>query len=273
MKIQGLLDKCTRNYSILCLIFFAFFLLFPAYSSAFDTKGLQPLSPYGVFSTFSAESLNQNKIGIGIGFEKSGKPNLYRSIFQLSYGLHDRLEFNATVPYVRDREIGIDGLEDMSFGFKHRIMDEGKYNPAIAYILSVSVPSGREGFSTDGSIGAGLLITKKIGPFKGHVNAIYSNPDRSDLQDEYKLNVGAELAVSRDSDILAEIVGRKNYFKNKIDLLEWRLGYRIATTENIYTSIGAGFDIKNRTPDYRLMFSVSIILPKEKRVIQKIYEQ
>ncbi len=249
-----------------------FIFLTPFIANAFDTKGLQPLSPYGVFSTFSAESLGQNKFGIGIGFEKSGEPNIYRTIFQLSYGLHEKLEFNATIPYVKDSDIDLDGFEDMSFGFKHRLIDEGKYKPAIAYILSVSVPSGKEEFSTDGSIGIGLLITKKVGPFKGHINTLYSNPGRSDLQDEYKLSVGAELAVTRSSEIIAEIVGRKNYFKSKIDLLEWRLGYRIATTENIYTSIGAGFDIKNRTPDYRFMFSISIILPKEKRIIQKIYE-
>lgn len=272
MKIQKSSDKGIIRHSILFFLFFACFFLLSAYSWAFDIKGLQPLSPYGVFSTFSAESLKHNKVGIGIGFERSGEPDFYRAIFQLAYGLHDKLEFNATIPYVAEREGSIEGLEDMSFGIKHRIMDEGRYNPSIAYMLFISIPSGKEEFSTDGSRGVGLLITKKVGPVKGHINAIYSNPDKSDLRDEYKLSAGAEIAVTRNSEMLAEIVGRKNYFKSKIDLLEWRFGYRVATTENIYTTVGVGFDIKDRSPDYRLMLSISIILPKEKKVIQKIYE-
>jgi hypothetical protein len=95
----------------------------------------------------------------------------------------------------------------------------------------------------------------------------------SALKDEYSVNLGAELAIAHDSSVLVEVVGRKNYFKNKIDLLEWRMGYRVATTDNIFTTIGAGFDIKDRSPDYRLMFSISIVLPKEREKIKKIYEE
>jgi hypothetical protein len=250
--------------SVLCLL---------SSANAFDVKGLQPLPPYGVFSTFSAESLKQNKVGFGLSVEKSYDPNFYRTIFQLAYGLHDKFEFNVTLPYVAEWENRVDGFEDVSFGVKHRVMDEGKYEPAIAYVLTVSPPSGKDEFTTDGRIGGGMLVTKKIGPFKGHLNAFYSKPEKKGLKDEYSVNLGVELAVTHDSKLLAEIVGRKNYFENKIDLLEWRLGYRIATTDYLYTTIGAGFDIKNRTPDYRLMFSVSVILPPEKKRIQKIYEE
>jgi hypothetical protein len=240
---------------------------------AFDVKGLQPLSPYGVFSTFSAESLKQNKVGFGLSVEKSYDPNFYRTIFQLAYGLHDKFEFNVTLPYVTEWENRVDGFEDVSLGVKHRVIDEGEYWPAAAYILTVSPPSGKDDFTTEGRVGGGLVVTKKVGPFKGHFNAFYSRPQKTGLKPEYAVNLGAELAVTHDSKVLAEIIGRKNYFKNKIDMLEWRLGYRIATTEYLYTTIGAGFDIKNRTPDYRLMFSVSVILPPEKKRIQKIYEE
>ncbi len=253
------------------LLVFCFFYFLPS-AHAFDVKGLQPLSPYGVFSTFSAESLKQNKVGIGIGLEKSFDPDFYRSNFQMAYGLHDRLELNMSVPYVYDWQDRIDGFEDISMGIKHRIIDEQKYKPAMAYILTVSAASGKDEFTTDGRLGAGLLVSKKVGPFKGHLNLFYSNPGDSDLDDEYSLNIGTELAVSHNSTILAEIVGKKDYFRNRINLFEWRLGYRVATTDNIFTTIGAGFDIKKRTPDYRFIFSISIILPKEKKPLRTIYE-
>ncbi len=267
-----------KNYCSTALLLYCstalFMLLCCATSYAFDVKGLQPLPPYGVFSTFSAESLKQNKVGFGLSVEKSYDPNFYRTVFNLAYGIHDKFEMNITLPYVAEWENRVDGFEDVSLGVKHRVIDEGKYWPAAAYILTVSPPSGKDEFTTEGRVGGGLLLTKKVGPFKGHFNAFYSKPDKKEeLKDEYAVNLGAELAVTHDSKVLVEVVGRKNHFKNKIDMLEWRLGYRIATTDYMYTTIGAGFDIKNRTPDYRLMFSVSVILPPEKKRIQRIYEE
>lgn len=266
--------KLVSHYSLLVTSLFTIhYSLFTSPAHAFDVKGLQPLPPYGVFSTFSTESLKQNKVGFALGIERSGKPDLYRAIFNLAYGIHDKFEFNLTVPYVAEWQDRVDGFEDFSLGFKHRVVDETRYSPAIAYILAVSPSSGKDEFTTDGSFGGGLLITKKVGPFKGHLNVLYSKPGKSELKDEYTVNIGTELAVTHNSKLLAEVVGKKNYFKNKIDLFEWRLGYRIATTDYLYTTVGAGFDIKNRTPDYRLMFSVSVILPPEKKKIQKIYEE
>jgi hypothetical protein len=262
----------THTHTLISVLLLSVFcLLSSAY--AFDVKGLQPIPPYGVFSTFSAESLKQNKVGFGLNVERSYDPNFYRTVFQLAYGVHDKFEMNITLPYVTEWENRIDGFEDVSLGVKHRIIDEGEYEPAVAYLLTVSPPSGKDEFTTEGRVGGGLILTKKIGPFKGHLNIFYSKPGKSGLKDEYSTNLGTELAVTHDSKVLAEVVGRKNYFKNKIDMLEWRLGYRIATTEYLYTAIGVGFDIKNRNPDYRLMFSVSVILPPEKKKIQKIYEE
>ena len=240
---------------------------------AFDTEGLRPLQPYGVFSTFSAESLQQNAVGISLGLEKSSEPNFYRTTLQLAYGIHDRFEIDMTLPYIDGYESHINGFEDANFGIKHRILDEGLYYPAIAYMLTVATPSGSEAFTTNGEHGAGLLFTKKIGPFKEHLNILYEKPGNSNLHSQYDVNLGSELAITHDSNFLAELVGRKEYFKDKIDLLEWRVGYRIATLENLYTTLGAGFNIERRSPDYRLLFSITIILPKEKKKLQKIYEE
>lgn len=249
-------------------------LMMPVASAlAFEVEGLQPLPPYGVFSTFSAETLKQNHVGFSAGFERVAKPDFYRSTMQVAYGLHDRFEIDVTVPYVFNWDNHIDGLEDVNFGIRHRVLDEGTYNPAVAYLLTVAPPTGDDDFTTRGSHGAGLIFSKKVGPFEGHLNLLYKRPGKSNLSTEYDVNMGTELAVTRDSKLLAELLARRDYFKNKVNLVEWRLGYRIATLENLYTTIGAGFNIENRSPDYRLLFSVSIILPKEKKTLQKIHEE
>jgi len=251
-----------------------FILFMPVCSGfAFDTEGLRPLPPYGVFSTFSAESLQQNHVDMSLGLEKSTETNFFRSTLQLAYGIHDRFEIEMTLPYVDNYEKHIDGFEDAQFGIKHRVLDEGLYYPAIAYMLTVATPSGSDQFSSEGEHGAGLVFTKQIGPFKGHLNILYEKPGNPDLHYQYDVNLGSELAITHDSKVLAEVVGRKDYFNNKIDLLEWRVGYRIATLENLYTTLGAGFNLQRSVSDCRLLFSVSIILPKAKKNLQKIYEQ
>lgn len=253
--------------------FIALLLLLVPFSAAeaFEVKGVQPLPPFGVFSTFSAESLKQGKVGLGFTYEHSFDPDFNRLIGQLAYGLHDRFEINATLPYVNEWEQRFDGFEDLHLGFKHRILDEGRLSPAVAYMLTLSVPSGKEEFST-GGVGGGLLVTKKVGPFKGHVNLLYSKSVKGEVDEQYALNAGAELAIAHNSKVLAEIVGKKNFFRSKIDLVEWRLGYRLAASESLFTTVGAGFDIKNRTPDFRLFLTISVILPVEKRRLQRIYE-
>ncbi len=277
-RFIGLIRQNYRKIKVFSFLYFVitcfllFFFVFLPSANAFDIKGIQPLAPYGVFSTFSAESLKQNQMGFSLNMEKSVDPDFYRAYLNFAYGLHDKFEFNFTLPYVFEWEDSIDGFEDFSMAVKHRLLDERAYSPGLAYLLTLSVPSGRNEFTTDGSAGIGIILSKKVGPFKGHLNFLYSRPGKSKLKSDYTVNMGAELAISHSSKIIAEVVGKKNYFRNKIDLFEWKLGYRIATTDNIFTTIGAGFDFKDRSPDYRLMFSVSFIFPSNKNKVQKISE-
>jgi hypothetical protein len=258
-----------------CLYLFILFLLSLFFSSAeaFDIKGLQPVPPYGVFSTFSAESLKQNQIGASLELERSIGPDFYRTTLKGAYGLHDAFEVIFSVPYVFANREGGDGLEDVSFGVKHRLLNESDYWPAVAYLLTVSVPIENEDISTDGRVGGGLILTKKVGPFRGHLNVLYLKPEKDGLHDEYDVNIGTELAVTHNMRILAEFVGRKDFYKEKLNVLEWRLGCRIANSDNIFTTIGVGLNSKNRTPDLRLLFSVSAVLPFQKTKIQKVYEE
>ena len=256
-----------------CLFIPLLLSIFLSPAEAFDIKGLQPVPPYGVFSTFSAESLKQNQVGVSLELERSVHPDFYRTTLKGSYGLHDSFEVLFSVPYVSINRDGSDGLEDVSFGVKHRLLDEADYWPAIAYLLTVSAPMEDESISTNGRVGGGLIFTKKVGPFKGHLNFLYLKPQKTDLNDEYDVNIGTELAITHKMTLLAELIGRKDFYKEKLNFLEWRLGYRIANSDNIFTTIGAGFNIKNRTPDLRLLFSVSAVLPFQKTRIQKVYEE
>lgn len=256
------------------IIFSIFILILASTGHAFDRKGFSPTAPFSVISTFSAESPKQNQVAIDLGFEITNDPDIKRLNLNVSYGLTDKVEVIANLPYNFSYHDSLNGngAEDINFGFKHRIIDETTYLPAFAYMLYVSGDFGNEEFSTQGGLGGGFIITKKIGPVKAHGNLIYFRPNKEGLKEAWNLNLGSELKVSYNSSILFEIIGRKAIDKNKIDLVEWRLGYRVKVTDFSYTTVSAGFDIKNRNPDVRFMFGISLLLPAQKHRLQRIVE-
>ncbi|MEN2986606.1 MAG: hypothetical protein ABDH16_08140 [Thermodesulfovibrionaceae bacterium] len=255
-------------------IFFIFVLFFSTSVYAFDRKGFSPTSPYSVFSTFSAETPKQNQLATDFSFEFATDPDIKRLNLNISYGLTNRLEVIANLPYnlSYQNSKNKNGSEDLNLGFKHRLLDETRYLPAFAYLLYLSGDLGKEEFSTQGGFGGGIIVTKKLGPVTAHGNLIYFNPFKKGFKDTWSLNLSSELKVSYNSAVLFEIIGRKAIDKDKIELIEWRVGYRIKVTDISYTTVGVGFDIKNRSPDARFLFGVSVILPKEKRKLKKVVE-
>lgn len=240
---------------------------------AFDISGLQPLAPHGVFSTFSAESLQKNKSSIEIAAERSGEANFYRFSVKTAYGINDKLEFNLTVPYVYHYSNNKNGLEDIAMGFKHRFYDEGEYGPSLAYLIKASISSGENEISSDGRVGAGLIASKRVGPFNGHLNLFYEKPGNSRLKDEISMLGGVEFSAAHNFKILSEIIVKKSHYTSAFNQIEARFGYRIKTTEYIYTTFGAGLDIKKRSPEYRIFMSVNFTAPYEKKKLKKFIEE
>jgi hypothetical protein len=248
-------------------------LFFSGSSFAFDVSGLQPVAPNSVFSTFSAESLPKHKMSIETGFEKSKDPDFYRFSLRSAYGITDSIEFNITVPYVYNFNTTVDGMEDISVGFKHRFYDEGKYGPSLAYLINASIDSGRAEFSTRGRYGIGLIVSKRVGPFKGNVNFFYERPGSGELREEVTVLGGIEFSAAHNFSMLAELLVRKSHFSNEYDQVEARFGYRIKTTDSLYTTLGMGVDLNKRTPEYRVLISLSYTSPQEKKEIKKIIEE
>ena len=255
---------------------FLFILLLLALSEklyAFDIAGLQPLAPHGIFSTFSAESLQKNKSSVEISFESSKGPDFHRTSFKTAYGITDKLEFNLTVPYVFNYLDGKNGLEDIAAGFKYRFYDEGKYGPSLAYLINASVPSGDNEFSSRGRVGAGIIVSKRIGPFKGHLNIFYEKPGNASLKDEISLLGGIEFSAAHNFKILSEMIVKTSQYPQEHNQTEARFGYRIKTTDYIYTTLGVGLELRKISPEYRIFISVNLTTPDEKKKIKKFIEE
>lgn len=248
------------------------FLLLHETAFALELKGLQPVDPYGVFSTFGTESLAKGNVAFSTGAEVSLEPDLYRFIMKTAYGVSDIVELNMTLPYIFGSDVR-DGFEDVALGVKHRFFEEGKYGPSLAYVFNVSLPTGSERLTTDGRYGAGLILSKRVGPVNGHMNFFYEKTGTNRLKKELTFLAGLDFSAANNFKLLSELVVRKGHDSSDIDLIEGRIGYRIKTTDSIYTSFGAGFDFKRRNPQTRLMFTVTFVSPPGKEKIKKLYEE
>ncbi len=140
------------------------------------------------------------------------EPDFYRFSLKSAYGISDKLEFNLTVPYVYHYFDEKNGLEDIAAGFKYRFYDEGKYGPSMAFLLNASIPSGDDEISSDGRVGAGLIVSKRVGPFNGHLNFFYEKPGSASLKDEISLLGGVEFSAAHNFKILSEIIVKKSYY-------------------------------------------------------------
>jgi Putative MetA-pathway of phenol degradation len=253
---------------LMFLLFASCVLTSNAYGFVFE--GLQPLAPYGVFSAFSTESLARGNLAVAMGAERSWQPDYYRFIGQCGIGISDSTELDVTIPYDLAYREYVDGLEDVEVVLKHRFFEEGKYGPSFAFLVTGTLPTGREDFTTEGSIGGGIIASKKVGPVDAHVNVLFSRPGTRQFKNDLTFAAGLDFSASHNFKILGEFYSERSY-EGSVDKVEARFGYRIVTADNVFTTIGAGFDLKN--PQYRLFLTLTYHFPFKKKEVRKINEE
>ncbi len=240
-------------------------------SSAFDNIGLLPPQPFGVFSTFNAETVGDNHYGIILSAERSIDTSFYRFTLSTEYGITDSSDVIVTIPFITGLQ-DTEGLDDISFGFKKRVVSGLKYGPNVSYVLAFSAP-GKDAFSSEGHAGVGVLLSKRLGPFQGNLNMFYYKPTTASQEDLFETRIGFDLAAGHNFNILSEFLIRKGHDSESVGLIEGRFGYRVRLSSNSFSVVGLGYDFKNRDPEWRFFFSISMKFPVEKKEIKKIYEE
>ncbi|MCI4625795.1 MAG: hypothetical protein L3V56_07515 [Candidatus Magnetoovum sp. WYHC-5] len=259
-----------KETKVLIFLFFILLLVYPATSSGFDVKGSQPSQPNGVFSTFSTGNSGKGVVSLGFEFEQSLDPSYFRISATSSYAFTDYVELSITSPYMLKKYDN--GFEDIHFSLKHKFMDEGLYTPSLAYLLSGSPDVEFKRDSLGGRVGGGLILTKKIGPFKTHTNLFFFEPADSKLKAEYDVLLGVDFPATHSVNVLTELVTTKSHFSSNIDHIEGRLGYRYRPVNFFYTTLGVGYEFKQRSPEFRFFLSLTFIYPKKEDERPRIFE-
>ncbi|QWR78142.1 hypothetical protein [Candidatus Magnetomonas plexicatena] len=237
----------------------------------FDFKGLQPVQPNGVFSTFSASISERGSAALGVELEQSVDPTFYRITSSLSYSLANTLEFDATVPFsMKTNEYG---FEDASIGLKTLLFEEAGLRPAIAALGVISAPSGQKEITTNGRYGGGLILSKKVGPFRTHINALYYVPFKEDLRNEIDILLGSDYPIAHNLSMLTELYLKKSHLGNSFDYFEGRIGYRFKPLDFLYTTLGVGYEFMKNTPDVRVFLNFTVVYPHKEQIYNRIYEE
>jgi len=242
-------------------------LLLPAGKSyGTDLSGLQPPTPYAVFSTFTAESPEKGHLAVDISYDTLLRSSAYHVGTDMSFGIKDNLEISLSATDARGE------FEDLAIGLKHRFIDKGPNGPALAYMLISTIDLGGEDVSTGGSYGGGFIMSERVGPVFAHFNLIYLVPGDSKYKGEFRASGGLVFAAAHNKWLLGEVYGRSTHYSDAVDQCEARLGYRALIAENLYADLGMGVDFLSDPADYRLMLTVAVVLPGEKKNIRRIYE-
>ncbi len=235
-----------------------------AWSAADPPKGYQPVQTTGVFSVFSTKTTIANHFDIEPGLEIVKGPDVKRFSLRAAYGITKNTE--AGISLSGGSRKNEDGMEDISLGIRHRFIDEGRYGPAAAALLAVSLPTGDEsaGFGSGNlETEALVIVSKRIGPFTGHFNLGYNVIYDTDKDNELILAGGLDFSAAKRLVLLAELYGKTSRDQNSIDLLEARFGYRTILAESITNTVGLGFGLNSREPDYRLMILFTLGYPQQ----------
>ncbi len=224
-------------------------------------EGYVSPSPYRVISTITADTPGQGEFAVEFSIEQSGSPDFYRYQTRVSKGIWDNLELGVNIPYYDGDH---SSLEDVTFGAKHRVLDESRHMFSCAYLISMSMPMREDVNSTQGAAGTGLILSKRVGPVRGHFNFFYKEQFDEEVDDEWRSGLGFEFSASRGLKILAEIYTMKpkdseedKYFS------EARFAYRFEDEDVLYSMVGVGIGLTEESSDYRFFASVSMLFNQQ----------
>ncbi|MBN1297739.1 OmpA family protein [bacterium] len=241
--------------------------------SGVGAYGLTWTGETGLFTIYSAETLNSGEYGLGLYFNNfdrelvnlEGETGMDLDLSLISvpvgFGLTDRLEIAASFNYTIEEtdadgeggylytqyfedEISESGFGDIHIGLKYRFLDEGA-GPGLAAMVFGKIPTADEEKplgSGEGDYGLNLIASKTIGSVGSHLNLGYTmigEPDNVDWDDVFSYGLGLEIPAGGLNQFIFELSGATDYDSyrdhNPLDLV---LGGRMQTTHGLI--LGAG---------------------------------
>ncbi|MFH1519496.1 MAG: transporter [Candidatus Omnitrophota bacterium] len=226
-------------------------------------------APAGVenrpINTDDAYTLDKGALTVALGAVFTKEENSAQETdltIDLGYGITDKLEVTANIPFVFSDPKGEDdqeGLGDITLRPEFLFWKEAGNIPAVSFASSFKLQSGNE----DRGLGSGetnyslsLQFSKQFNPFNWHFNIGYTfvgQPKGEAVDDVIFYNLACEYSVSEKLTLMAELIGQTNSDSTAADEpFECLLGLVYPISENIDFDFGVGTGLTNASPDIRV---------------------
>jgi len=217
-----------------------------------------------VTEDLEATEFGKFELEIGGEFENmgGGEDKTFTNEYVLIAGIYDRTEMNVVVPcQLYNSENTHEGIGDVQFLIKSRLIDEGDMSPAVGLLFNVITPTGddeKELGSGHTDYEAKLLVGKKFGKLVLNVNGGYSFIKEG--VDKLTYSASAHYDLVESFHIVSEIVGEADHKAKNEDPLFIMGGFQAHFHERVIFDVGLRFGLTKDEPDYTLVTGITIAL-------------
>lgn len=184
----------------------------------------------------------------------------------LSYGLTNRLEFSAEIPYIylkEKKKNEISGVGDVLTTLKYLVFNERKKTPSITFALSWKADNGdpAKGLGTGGTDwNFNLAASKMIGPIYQHLMLGFIRVGGDD--DVFYFGTASDFRVTEKFWCGFELTGDRRYPHRKIkeDLYTFMVGFNYYLSPQISLDASCRWGLTDVAPDLNIALGTSFII-------------
>jgi hypothetical protein len=217
--------------------------------------------------TEDADTLGKGsaKIEAGLDYARDNNGDKYFfSSLQLAYGLRDRLEIAATLPYffLYPKEgARVDGVGDLYAYLRYRVWEEKGFYPALALkpILKIPIADENKGLGSGKTdFGFNAAFSKSFSGFNLNFDATYVFYGEKNVTDQLLLGLAGEFEIAKGFNLVSEIRYGNNFNSGrKDDAATLMVGFQAEALGAVFDA-GVAFGLNSAAPDYVLTAGVTL---------------
>jgi hypothetical protein len=217
--------------------------------------------------TEDAGTVEKGAVEVELAFDHSRDDNRDKysvPSLQFAYGLTERLEIAAGVPYVfLDPQEGEkeEGIGDVYAYLKYRVWGEKEIAPALTVKPFLKLPTASESKglgSGEADLGLTAAFSKAFVGFNLHADATYTILGEKDVTDQFSLGLAGEFEISKGLNFVSEIRYGNNFnTSHKDDPATLMAGFQADIAGAIFDA-GFKLGLNSAAADYLISVGVTL---------------
>jgi len=217
--------------------------------------------------TEDAGTVEKGAVEIELAFDQTRNDNrdkYYVPSFQIAYGLTERVEIAAGLPYIflDPKEGGkVDGLGDLYAYLKYRVWGEREIYPALTLKPFLKVPTASEGKglgSGEPDFGLTAAFSESFVGFSLHLDVTYTGFGEKNVTDQCGVGLAGEFEITKGFSFVSEVRYANNLNSSrKDDPATVMAGFQAEAAGAVFDA-GLTLGLNNAAADYLFTVGVTV---------------